>query len=417
MLVEIHMIQNHSPANINRDDLGAPKTAIFGGFARARISSQCLKRSIRKSPLFDTDLHSYISTRTKAFPKLVAAQLPNSGIPEEEWERILAACARIGKGVEDQARTRKSQKEDDPLLTPQLILLAPQEVEGFVAALKRLREAEGFKEDYHLFLGLPKGKQGDEAAAQKKRKKDTPSEKFFHELRQAYAHHAVDISLFGRMTTGDAFQDVEASMQVAHAISTHEVSLEVDYFTAVDERPDLRVEAGHGAGHVDGAQLCSATFYKYFSLHWKGLVDNLLRDLKNATDQDRAAARQLAAKTLGAFLHAAAKTVPSGKRNSHAHNNLPDCVLVEVKKLAVPTNYANAFVDPVRSQNDIVSESINMLGQYVREVAEGYGIPTTRLWFACRSKDHKADFGQAERKAKFHELVQATVAAVSNGRG
>ena len=52
MLIEIHAIQNHSPANLNRDDLGAPKTCYFGGVMRSRISSQCIKRSIRMSEEF-----------------------------------------------------------------------------------------------------------------------------------------------------------------------------------------------------------------------------------------------------------------------------------------------------------------------------------------------------------------------------
>jgi len=42
-IVEIHVLQNFAPSNLNRDDTGAPKDALFGGTRRARISSQCAK--------------------------------------------------------------------------------------------------------------------------------------------------------------------------------------------------------------------------------------------------------------------------------------------------------------------------------------------------------------------------------------
>src|SRR5450756_1469422 len=46
-LIELHILQSFPVSCLNRDDVGAPKTATFGGVTRARISSQCLKRAIR----------------------------------------------------------------------------------------------------------------------------------------------------------------------------------------------------------------------------------------------------------------------------------------------------------------------------------------------------------------------------------
>jgi len=380
MLVEIHMLQNHSPANLNRDDLGAPKTCIFGGFPRARVSSQCLKRSIRKSKLFEEALEGHIGTRTRSFPARVNDELSKSTIPAKYHKRLIEACSQIAKAEEKEAASGLDETVPaGEMLTGQLIHLGPSEADLFVQALCKL-EQENLPE-FEKFLREP-----------------CPSKPtaYSEALRKAFRHTASDIALFGRMTTSPAFENVEASMQVAHAISTHEVTPEVDYFTAMDDDPRGRL----GAGLVKENQFLSATFYKYFSLNWAGLVDNLNGD------------SALAERTLDAFVRAAAQAVPSGKINSHAHNNPPDCILIEVKKQAVPTSYANAFVDPARQQADVVSESIRMLAQYAREVAESYGIQAERLWLATRAKDQTVDFGKAERKRNLDELIQATLKAV-----
>src|SRR6516225_4308080 len=48
MRVEIHVLQTSAPSNLNRHDTGSPKDAEFGGYRRARISSQCQKRAVRR---------------------------------------------------------------------------------------------------------------------------------------------------------------------------------------------------------------------------------------------------------------------------------------------------------------------------------------------------------------------------------
>ena len=47
MIIELHMLQNFAPSCLNRDDTNSPKECEFGGYRRARISSQCIKRAIR----------------------------------------------------------------------------------------------------------------------------------------------------------------------------------------------------------------------------------------------------------------------------------------------------------------------------------------------------------------------------------
>jgi len=380
--VEIHMIQNHSPANLNRDDLGAPKTCFFGGYPRARISSQCLKRSIRTSDQFKEAMEGHIGNRTVFFPTKVQEALAKSTIDKKHHKKIVDACTRIAKS---EAGEQEDAGADFGPRTGQLIHLGPKEPELLVEALRKLIE-----DDENLF---------EQFVKEPCPKKPTP---YTEALAKAFEKTAVDIALFGRMTTSPAFENVEAAMQVAHAISTHEVQLEVDYFTAVDDDPHGRL----GAGLVQEAQFASATFYKYFSLCWGDLVRNL------------AGNADLAETTLRAFVDAAAKAVPSGKRNSFGNSNLPDAILVEIKQDNVPTNYANAFVAPAREradrdgEHDILSESIRMLAQYVSEIERGYGKPTHRLVFLTRDKDRAADFGPSDKKESLCDLIKSTVEAV-----
>lgn len=184
-----------------------------------------------------------------------------------------------------------------------------------------------------------------------------------------------DIALCGRMTELDSdglFAEidfhVEACLSAAHAISTHEVLNEIDYFTAVDDRP-----VGTGAGHVNEAQFNSACFYKHFAIDWDQLVSNLGDDV------------DLAHLTLRQFILAATMAMPSGKQKSFAAFNPPEGILVEVKtEAATPISYANAFADPVpaKSPRGLIGESIARLGQHVHEINEGYGIQADRFWFS-----------------------------------
>ncbi|WP_428939782.1 type I-E CRISPR-associated protein Cas7/Cse4/CasC [Fontivita pretiosa] len=512
MLIEIHVIQNHSPSNLNSDDLGAPKTCIFGGVTRARISSQCLKRSIR-NPGNPEDVHNrgpgifaqamaaHIGIRTKLFPWLVGQKLKKTSIPEDEHARIIMAAQRIATAKEKEQKKSKDDTADNRPKTPQLISFGPEDARRFVETLVELRKPENGKGDtnerYAYFLNprvgfeemvraylddsglddkiidkivkaswviakcrmsqLPKDDESESSSTetpqdvpsespggagekqpgpveaeriaavlrelsstdekefkkltkkataeeQKQVKEDAPKKPdkykdFMEALRETLRCNAIDIALFGRMTTSDAFEDVEAAMQVAHAISTHAVINEVDYFTAVD---DLG-KAGGGAGHVDEAMFNSACFYKYFCLDWDQLVKNLAGPQPDK-DKDAAAhkrwkdeiepqASRLAACALGHFIRAAAMTTPSGKQNSFASHTEPCGILVEIKRNGKhPTNYANAFAEPVErigkpdddaaDEKSIEGRSVACLADHVRAIRQAYGIDSTLLWYS-----------------------------------
>lgn len=512
MLIEIHMIQNHSPANLNRDDLGAPKTCIFGGVTRARISSQCLKRSIR-NPGNPEDVHNRgpgvfadamggcLGVRTKLFPWLVEQELKKTDIPEDEHPRIVMAAQRIATANEKEQKKSKDEAADNRPKTPQLISFGRSDAKRFVTTLIELRKPDrgeestsdryayflnpqvgfeemvrGYFDDSHLdekvidkivnaswviakcrMSQLPTDEAEQDAAGEEtsdqpatdsqkqpgdseaKRvaealamlsssdttkdnekftaltKRATVQEKkviqedapakpkkmdaFTSALKEALTCKAVDVALFGRMTTSDAFEDVEAAMQVAHAISTHAVVNEVDYWTAVD---DLG-KAGGGSGHLGEGMFNAACFYKYFCLDWDQLVRNLAgpepdkeKDAdahKKWTDEIKPQAERLAACTLGHFIRAAAMTTPSGKQNSFASHTEPCGILVEVKKNGKqPSNYANAFADPVErlgkpdddaaDEKSIEGRSVACLADHVQALRNAYGIDSTLLWYS-----------------------------------
>lgn len=466
MLIEIHLLQNHSPSNPNRDDLGAPKTAWFGGKLRGRISSQCLKRSIRWWPEFRSALNGHLGTRTKLFPHLVGERLKTSAIPIDEHCLLVDACKGIARAEGAAPKQEKGKKADDRAKTPQLIFLQEGHVNEFVIRLERLRtelkaaydeftnpravfeqriaeqleelqvdEKEAkklvgvswviarlrlkdlFSDDepmptdwnstepdpVRIAARLVELQESDEDKYQKVTKKVTKDEtkelkdeasetakatkKEMKEFEKAlYAPlqlNAVDIALFGRMTTSDAFEDVEAACEVAHAISTNALQQEVDYFTAVD---DMGLP-GTGAGHIGENQFNSCTYYKYFSIDWNGLIDRLAG--KEPTPPQLNETIQLAARAVKAFIEAAWHAVPTGKKKGHANNDPASAILVEVKERRVPTNYANAFVKPAAptDEHDLIEDSINKLGQYVGCTARSNGVAVkTRIWHAARGE-------------------------------
>jgi CRISPR system Cascade subunit CasC len=338
MLIEIHAIQNHSPANLNRDDLGAPKTCYFGGVLRSRISSQCLKRSIRMSDEFKLLCGG---VRTRRLPKLLAENF--QGKEKDDFfglaQQVVQKCGVLAG--------------DDGQEKDVIVFLSKSALPRMVQYLRDLS-----------------GKSGEEQVKGVARK--------FAQLI-ARERHMPDMALSGRMlepskTAKEVWKDldpqIEAALQVGHAISTHEARPEVDYFVAAD---DVKGEDVGGA-HIGEAMYSSACYYKYFSVHWETLVTNLAGFSGNK--------EHLAAHTLGAFVRGAALTNPTGKQNSFAAHNPPDGILVEIRN--TPISYANAFAKPVvaEGEGDIISQSIAQLAQYVHDIENGYGKPVKRLWFS-----------------------------------
>lgn len=379
MLIQIHMLQNYVPSLLNRDDSGSAKSAYFGGSQRGRISSQCLKRSIRLSDTFQEAFrgNGLLADRTKRLPKLIHDALLKIGATDEAREAIVLRVPEIG-----QESTKRETKtlELDKLETRQLIFISRGEVASLAGKLLALYEEKGAKEWEKMKI---------------------------EEITKALGAsipRSVDIAMFGRMTTSAAFEDVQAAIQVAHALSTNELVRVYDYFTAVDDLKHQDAEAEDlGAGMIGDVELNSSTYYKYFNIHWEGLVENLGGDA------------ELAAHAITAFLEAAAVSQPTGKQNSTAAHQLPDFVLVEVSDKNVPINYANAFLRPAQPyrQETLMENSIKKLDAYAQKVRGAYGLNGKRAYFT--TTEHEVEAENVQNLTRLQTWVANQIAEASNG--
>lgn len=339
MLIQIHMLQNYVPSLLNRDDSGSAKSAYFGGRQRGRISSQCLKRSIRLSPVFQQAFKEdgLLANRTKRLPKLINEALEKLGADEATRTAIVQRVPEIG-----QESTKRDTKTVDleNLETRQLIFINDSEVAEMAKKLLALYQEQGAKKWEKMKI--------DEIT--KALGRSVPK--------------SVDIAMFGRMTTSAAFEDVEAAVQVAHALSANELARVYDFFTAVDDLKKADEEADAGAGMIGDVELNSSTYYKYFNIHWEELVKNLGGDA------------DVAAKAVTTFVEAAAKAHPSGKQNSTAAFQLPDFVLVEISDTNLPVSYANAYLKPAQQdyQGTLMENAIQALNDYAEKLRQTYGL-------------------------------------------
>ena len=328
MYLELHMIQNFAPANLNRDDTNNPKDCEFGGVRRARISSQCIKRAIRNAPAFAANTGVEIGQRTKRVVERLRKQI-GVAKPAAEVDAVLPAlvAAFLSKMDKDGERTAV------------LLYLSASEIEGISNKLLE---------------------NWTELADEKKRA--AAVERLAKELIKEYKGRtsAPDIALFGRMLAEKPELNLDAACQVAHALSTHRVSMEMDFYTAVD---DLNPDDTAGAGMMGFTGYNSACFYRYARLDWEQLVANLGGDT------------ELAMRAVEAFLCAAVEAVPTGKQNTFAAHNPPSFLLAVVRNGGAAWSLANAFEKPVRPNGDagLVAPSVKALDAYWGRLTEVYG--------------------------------------------
>lgn len=313
--IQLHLLTSYPPANLNRDDLGRPKTAVMGGVQRLRISSQSLKRAWRTSELFEEALAGHIGTRTKEMGSKVFSDLTNAGIEKkqaEEW--TMAIVSQFGK-----LKAKSMEIE-------QLAHFSPEEIHDIETLTQTL-----IKENRQ------------------------PTEEDLKLLRKN--HQSVDIALFGRMLASSPAYNIEAACQVAHAITVHKVAVEDDYFTAVDD-----LNAGKedmGAAHIGETEFAAGLFYLYICINRSLLLENLEND------------EALAAKTLRALTEATATIAPTGKQNSFASRAYASYILAE-KGRRQPLSLSVAFLNPVTG-TDMLSEAITSLKSTQDKMDKVYG--------------------------------------------
>lgn len=354
MLIELHSLTSHAPANLNRDDLGRPKSAMFGGANRARISSQAIKRSIRTSNYLADKLGSKLSTRSRQIPKIIYNRIEADMGGDEKKLELLKQCCESFAGAIGKLDSKNE------LHTSQIVFLTQDEID----------RAEKFIREFLLANEKPsKTEIGNisKTAAEAIGLNRVPAD-------------GVDMALFGRMTTDDAntFTDVDASMQVSHAISTHTVVPETDWFTAVDDYSTSEDE--RGSGHIGELDFNSAVYYKYFSCNLPLLVRNM------------SGAREEAVTALSAVLDAACRVTPSGKQNSFASHSLADTVLIVLRDQRVPVSLANAFERPVGKDDTegYLGKSRTALAKHYSGLVNGYGMNDRAACF-CVDEDSRDD--------------------------
>jgi CRISPR system Cascade subunit CasC len=352
MFVELHILQNFAPSNLNRDDTNAPKECEFGGVRRARISSQCLKRAVRtqfdRNGLLPAENRA---VRTKRLLDTLVQRFEAAGKNRDDC----IAVAETGIGGLGLAFDKKN-----PGQTEYLLFLGQAEIDRLVEICLNHWDA--------LFAAAAGGK-----GAKSKAKEATGA--IAGELSGALdGGRAADLALFGRMLADIPNRNVDAASQVAHAISTHKVGVEFDFFTAVD---DLRPETTEGAGMMGTVEFNSACFYRYANVDVEQLSRNLAGD------------RELTEAAVHAFIRASIEAIPTGKQNSMAAHNPPSLVFAVVRRTGLQ-NLANAFARPVypRGQDDLIGASIIALDSFWHRLSAMYGVDGVEgAWVASTDGD------------------------------
>ena len=370
--VDIHIIQSLPPSCVNRDDSGSPKSAVYGGVRRLRVSSQSWKRATR---LYFNDILDAkdVGVRTKRVVEVLAERIT------EDAPELADAAAELAEKVFAAARIKLAPprgKKDAPQESGYLLFLSTSQIERLA--------------------GLAIASARDGGALDAKTVK-----KIFKEA------HAVDIALFGRMVADDTDLNVDAACQVAHAISTHAAENEYDFFTAVDDDKSRSEEEDAGAGMMGTVEFSSATMYRYATVNLDMLVENL--------GDGNAALR-----ALEVFIKGFCLSMPTGKQNTFANRTLPEAIVVSVRD-DQPVSLVGAFEKPIRTNeaDGYLTRSVEALAEHARAIEDNYGLrPLAGFVVALKGGDILAPEGPDApaplgERVSFTELPGRVLEAVS----
>lgn len=399
--VNYHILISHNSSCLNRDDMGMQKTAVFGGTRRVRISSQSLKREMRK-PHLEEHANNYWkqnlgepSIRTRDLSKLNEKFIKELGdefedaFVTEAIDRFVKTTKSTASEVEEGTAEEDSGEATEKSETKKAdkkVAVAPwvvNEIREICRVIKAVKD-EG--------LSVEELAKIDEAFIKQKKKKKSKDElideaigkkieKQLKEKSDVVANalaSAVDIALFGRMATSGLMTSVDGAMAMAHSITTHTVDGDIDWFTAVD---DLIQDSGEtGSGHLDTQEFSAGVFYRYASLNLSLLQKNM--------GVDRTRALEIAKH----FLHLLATTIPSAKQNSFAAFNPTDFAFVSFSDM--PISLANAFEEPVArgKSGGFRKPSINAFCDYKKRIYDGYGLQDATGFFSiedCTLQDKR----------------------------
>ena len=323
--LQLHLLTAYGPSNLNRDDTGRPKSVVFGGVPRLRISSQSLKRAWRTSDVFAARLDGHLADRTQRLGKDILERLTEGGMDE-------AQALEVARNIAGAFGKLKGQSDSQPAFIEQLAFVSPEERDKAFAL-------------------------ADQALTQV-RAGETVTEPQADDLLQR-ADTAADIAMFGRMLADSPKFNREAAVQVAHAMTTHRANAEDDYYTAVDDLKSRDEPDDAGAGFVGVQEFGSGVFYLYICVD-RGLLLRNLGDTRPIRDA-----------SLAALVEAAATVAPRGKQSSFASRARAFYVLAE-KGSAQPRSLAAAFLKPVTG-SDQGGQSIASLEGFRDRLDTAYG--------------------------------------------
>lgn len=344
---QFHLLTAYPPSNPNRDDQGRPKQAVVGGAPRLRLSSQSIKRALRECSYFENDLAGHKGTRTKRLFEKLKNKLVSDGAGEE-------AAAGAAKAVAELFGKLETPKKDKPdhMVATTLAFISPDEW----ALAEKL-------------------------AAQVLAGEDLPKDKELKKLVLRQADGAVDIAMFGRMLANDPAFNRDAAVQVSHAITTHRVIADDDWFSAVDDLNKHEEDAG--AGHLGETGFGSGVYYLYACVNRDLLIENLGGD------------KELAARGITSLARALATATPRGKQNSFGHH--PRAAYIRVEKgPQQPRDLSGAFFKPI-SGDDLLRNSIDAMEETAAQIDAAYGAN----YMSHRILDVRAGQGTLDQLAEF----------------
>ncbi|MEU3203627.1 type I-E CRISPR-associated protein Cas7/Cse4/CasC [Streptomyces cyaneofuscatus] len=368
--IDVHILQTLPFSNVNRDDLGSPKTVTFGGSTRTRVSSQAWKRPTR---LAVEESIGARAQRTRRLPLQVAHALGKRGWPADLAELAGVQVIRSTDSKLDLEKGTSRDEEHTVQNTASLLFLPDTAVQALADLAEKNREA--------LEKAL-----GTKAAQKPLLPKDA-----VHEVMRS---RNGSIALFGRMLAEIPGAEVDGAVQVAHAFTTHSTSVQADFFTAVDDVDQWATDAG--SAHMNTGEYSSGVFYRYATLDIRELAKNV---------SDTSTERELAESFITAFIG----SLPSAKKNSTAPNSVPDLVHIVVRGDR-PVSLAAAFEQPVKATSAGWAEpSRAALGTYAAKVGTLLGASGV-LHSGHAGVDDAARDGLGPRVESFPALVAGAIA-------
>lgn len=368
--LELHIIQSVPVACLNRDDLNSPKTAVFGGVQRARVSSQSWKRAIRdkaKEIASENSSNHFKGNRTKRFVSSMVKRLQNNHFSQPVSTYLAEQVANIVENLD----TKTDSEGFKRIKT--IVFFSDAEYDSIVGSitdskdvkdnideledtLSKLSKIADNKDNKDEFVKLTKKTE----AIYKKMKID--KKEIIKAIKTAHLEDGADIAIFGRMVASHPDLKVEGASMFSHALSTHKVDNEIDFFSAVD---DLQQKEESGAGMTGTLEFNSATYYRFAALDLDMLSNEAhLADLTLEQRQD----------VVKTFVEATIKAMPTARKTTMNSNTMPDFVLCIVREKGHPIQLINAFEKPVRSSDGYILKSMELLKAEHQKLSSVWGI-------------------------------------------